>query len=287
MVSYYVKVLPQILEYNKHVKLVADLFFAVQVPFFRHCLTISSSPPLAYPLQEELPDSQSKKNVKNIYHSRGFHIHNTLMYGELAPLKGELGCEGIQVNLTYSNKHVLKIERQIRVIKESVRANRHNMPFKVIPWIMLIDMIYSSTLWINGFPPKGGVSETYTPRNIMTNIQFDFNRNYHLPFRSYAQAHYEPSRKNIQAARTVGTICIGLTGKLKGSYKLLNLFTGKRTTRRKQTPLPIPQEVIDRVDQLIKAEYQPKLPTFFDGKGRLIGENKQADTYLQPGEYDT
>ena len=48
----------------------------------------------------------------------------------------------------------------------------------------------------------------------------------------------------------------------------------------------MPQRFIDRVDQLGKSEVQPKLLIFFDRKGCLICENKQADPYYQPTEYD-
>jgi hypothetical protein len=154
-----------------------------------------------------------------------------------------------------------------------VRATRHTLPFKMIPLIMLINLIYSSILWINAFPPKGGVSTTLSPRNIMTGIQFDYNKHCQLPFGSYVQAHEEPRPTNTQAARTVGAICLGPTGNIQRSYKFLNLRTGKCITRRRWTPLPMPQEVIDRVNQLGKADSQPVLLTFYDRKGRLIGES--------------
>jgi hypothetical protein len=41
---------------------------------------------------------------------------------------------------------------------------------------------------------------------------------------------------------------------------------------------PMPQEVIDRVNELGKANGQPELLTFYDRKGRLIGETEN------PGE---
>jgi hypothetical protein len=139
---------------------------------------------------------------------------------------------------------------------------------------MLIELIYSSTLWINAFPPKGGVSSTLSPRNIMTGIQFDYQKHCRLQFGSYVQAHQEPSTTNTQAARTVGAICLGPTGNIQGSYKFLNLRTGKHITRRRWSQLPMPQEVIDRVDQLGRADGQPELLTFYDRKGRLIGESE-------------
>jgi hypothetical protein len=47
------------------------------------------------------------------------------------------------------------------VIKERARAARYTLSFKVIPLLMLIDLIYSSILWINAFPPKSGVSSNF------------------------------------------------------------------------------------------------------------------------------
>ena len=41
------------------------------------------------------------------------------------------------------------------------------------------------------------------------------------------------------------------------------------------TTLPMPQEVIERVNQLgVLADDQPELLTFYDQKGRLIGESE-------------
>jgi hypothetical protein len=181
---------------------------------------------------------------------------------------------GIVLNTTAAKEHVPKIERQICVIKERVRAIRHTLPFKMIPLIMLINLIYSSILWINAFPPKGGVSTHLSPRNIMTGIQFNYNKHCQLPFGSYVQAHQEPNPTNTQAARTVGAICLGPTGNIQGSYKFLNLRIGRRITHRCWTALSMPQEVIDCVNQLGKADRQPELLTFYDCEGHLIGNSQ-------------
>ena len=125
------------------------------------------------------------------------------------------------------------IERQIRVIKERVRAIRHTLPFKVIPLIMLIKMTYFSIFWTNAFPPKSGVSETISPRKIITGQQMDYMKHCLLPFGAYVQTHEEPNPTNSLQARTIGAICLGPTGNLQGSYKFLNLRTGKRFIRRK------------------------------------------------------
>ena len=82
---------------------------------------------------------------------------------------------------------------------------------------MLIELVYSSTLWINAFPPKGGVSSTLSPRNILTGIKFDYLKHCQLQFGTYVQVHNEPNQTSSLAARTVGAISLGPTGNIQGS----------------------------------------------------------------------
>jgi hypothetical protein len=272
--SDYIAVPPQILSANKYVTLSGDLFFVNKIPFFStisHHLKFTTAEHIS---NRKLPQLiQAAKHVRDIYAARGFQVKFMLMDGEFVPMKLDLASAGIVLNTTAANEHVPRIERQIRVIKERVRATRHTLPFKVIPLTMLIGMIYTSVLWINAFPPKGGVSPNLSPRNIMTGVQFDYNLHCKLHFGSYAQVHQEPNHTNTQAARTVGAICLGPTGNIQGSFYFLNLRSGKRITRRRWTLLPMPQEVIDRVNQLGRADAQPELLTFYDRTGRLIGDS--------------
>ena len=208
------------------------------------------------------------------------------MDGEFVPMKRKLASAGVILNTTSANERVPKTERQLCVIKERVRAKRHALPFKVIPLTdVLIKLICSSVLWINAFPPEGGVSSALSPRDMMTGIQFDHkNEHCKLQFGSCVQAHQEPDPTNAQAARAVGAICLGPTGNVQGSHKFLNLRTGKRITRRSWTELPMPQEAIEQVNQLGAADRQPELLTFCDRKGRLIGETENPGV---PDNVDT
>jgi hypothetical protein len=129
-------------------------------------------------------------------------------------------------------------------------------------------MIYNTVIWLNAFPPKGGVSTTLSPRTINTGTKFDFNQH-----REYVQVHEENLPTNSLQARTVGAICLGPCGNLQGGYLFYNLRTGKKITRRKWTTLPMPREVIDRVNLLGEAESQPTLLTFCDRHGREIGDH--------------
>ena len=278
VVSDYITIPTKVLESNKNVSLSGDIFFVNKIPFFA---TISEN--IKFTTAEVLASRKIKniiaaiQHVKAVHDKRGFVIKTLLMDGEFAPIRNDMASMSITLNVTAANEHVPQIERQIRVIKERVRAIRHSLPFKYIPGLMLMELVYFSTMWINAFPPKGGVSPNISPRGIMIGTQFDYAKHCKLPFGSYVQAHEEPSTTNTQGARTVGAICLGPTGNLQGSYKFLNLRSGRLITRRSWTNLPMPDEVIKRVDQLGKSEGQPELLTFFDRRGLVIGETTNPD----------
>lgn len=57
----------------------------------------------------------------------------------------------------------------------------------------------------------------------------------------------------------------------------MSLRTGRRITQRAWTSLPMPDEVIDRVNTLGKSEGQPELLTFYDCRGLIIGDSQNPD----------
>ena len=60
----------------------------------------------------------------------------------------------------------------------------------------------------------------------------------------------------------------------------MNLRTGKKLTHRKWTALPMPQEVIDRVNKLVEADRQPSLLTFYDRHGNTFGDSENSNSDL-------
>jgi len=210
--------------------------------------------------------------VVKIYQFHGFVPHTALMDGEFAPLSNDLHSMGMRLNIAAANEHVPKIERQIRVVKEHVRCIRHTLPFSHILVTMLIQLVYHAVMWLNSFPPKGGVSSTISPRSLMTGVPLDYKKHCQLHFGSYAQTHEEPDPTNTPNTRTVGAICLGPTGNLQGSHKFFSLQSRKLITCHTWTALPMPQEVIDRVNAIGLSQDQPKLLTFYDCKGELVGD---------------
>ena len=139
-------------------------------------------------------------------------------------MKYELVSAGIILNATSANEHIPKIERQIRVTKERVCATREHITIQRDPTNYAHQShLYLSTLWIDAFPPKESTSLPVSPHDILSGIQFDFNKHCKLQFGIYVWGHQEPSPTYTQSANTVGAICLGLAGHiLLGSYKFLN-----------------------------------------------------------------
>ena len=147
-------------------------------------------------------------------------------------------------------------------------------------------MIYKCVLWINTFPPKGGISASIIPRTLLTGVKFNYNCHCKLAFGAYAQVHKQKFPTNSQQAQILGAICLGQSANLKGGYKFMNLRTGKKLTHCRWTALPMPQEVIDRVNKLGEADGHPYLLTFYDRHGNLVGDtvNTNADLTEAPEE---
>ena len=141
-------------------------------------------------------------------------VDNALLNGEFVPLCTDLLTLGINPNFATRNEHVPKIERQHRVIKERARACRHSLPFKVLPRLMLVEMVNNCALWLNMFPPKGVIGSV-SPRTLITGIKLDYKKHCQLPFGSYVQVHEEPTPNNSPASRTIEASTMGHTGNLQ------------------------------------------------------------------------
>jgi hypothetical protein len=86
-------------------------------------------------------------------------------------------------------------------------------------------MVLYVTKLLNFFPVKNGISETLSPKAILSREQINY-RHYKVPFGSYCQVHEETAPHNSLAACTQGAISLGSNGNLQGAQQFLNLKTG-------------------------------------------------------------
>ena len=89
-------------------------------------------------------------------------------------------------------------------------------------------------------------------------------------------------------ARSLGAIALGPSLGQSSGYYFMNLNTGKRIHRRSWTELPMPNEVIKRVEYLGRKDNQPELLVFTDKHGEelpndLLEEEDVEDEELSYG----
>ena len=190
------------------------------------------------------------KHVKQLYAKRGFKLVGCHADNEFEPMRGDLAALGMELNVVSADEHVPEIERYIRTVKERTRCVYITVPFKAMPTRMIVEMVLSSVFWLNMFPPADGVSKTISPRGIIAGIHLDYTKHCQLEYGTYAQVHEE--HDNSMSTRTTGAIALRPTGNEQGGHYFLSLTTGRKLNRNKWTELPMPAEVIARVNTLAR-----------------------------------
>ena len=156
------------------------------------------------------------------------------------------------VNTPAASEHVGDIERRIRVIKERSRGIICTLPYTPFPQIMLVHLLHYAVMWLNNFPVKTGVSDRYSPCEIILCHKLNFKNHCRAPFGSYCEVHEKNSPTISTKSHGLPAICLGPTGNIQGTYSFLNLSTGLVLKRRRFTELPAPDSVIKRVATLAK-----------------------------------
>ena len=100
------------------------------------------------------------------------------------------------LNTTGVRDHVPEVERHIQVIKECMRAHHANLPLPSFTRRTTIELAKHVVILLNTFPPKSGLSKTYSPRKIMTGNTLDCKKSCKLHFGAYAQEHEDRNVAN-------------------------------------------------------------------------------------------
>eukprot|EP00804_Cyclotella_cryptica_P027597 CCRYP_007506-RA/>CCRYP_007506-RA protein AED:0.33 eAED:0.33 QI:0/-1/0/1/-1/0/1/0/237 len=197
------------------------------------------------------------KMVIGVYRRAGFICQTALMDGEFEKVKSKL-LNIIEVNTTSRNEHVPEIERKIRHIKERTRSIKAELPYSVMPGQMIKRMVLQAVLFMNAYVDKQGISDEYSPRELILRWQLDWQKHCKYQFGSYGQAYDEPdsTETNTQQPRSRNVICVGPTGNIQGSYYFLDLDTKELIKRRRFTELPMPDSIIKRMERWGKRDKQ-------------------------------
>jgi hypothetical protein len=261
----------EILDKYRTVTLCGDIMFVNKIPFF-----VSISRNLKFGTAEMIANRQQKtvfnaiEHVCKLYRSRGFKVEFIMMDNEFECMRGDIASLGITLNTTAQDEHVGEIERYIRTIKERARCMYNSVPYKQMPMRMVVEMIYASVFWLNCFPNANGISRSISPRTMVIGQGIDYDKHCRLEFGSYVQTHEQ--HDNSMAPRTTGAIALRPTGNAQGGYYFMSLTTGRRISRNRWTPLPMPQDVINRVIEMGQQQHMAEEIEFYDRDRRDIDD---------------
>jgi hypothetical protein len=92
---------------------------------------------------------------------------------------------------------------------------------------MLIHLLHFIVMWLNNFPVSHGVSDRFSPCELILRHKLDYRHHCHAPFGVYYKAHEDNATKtnSMKTCRTP-SICLGPTSNIQGTYNFLNLVTG-------------------------------------------------------------
>lgn len=190
-------------------------------------------------------------SIIRVYKKAGFRVSRIHCDQEFRPVMERVSDElNISINYATAGEHVPEAERNNRTIQERIRTAYHNLPYAMIPKVMLRYLAMISTEQLNYFPAKGGISPYFSPYTILTGKTIDYNKHCQMSFGAYVQANNEPSPTNTNAPRTIDCIYLRPFPNSQGGHELMDLRSGRVITRRRITEIPVTELVIQAVENM-------------------------------------
>jgi hypothetical protein len=140
------------------------------------------------------------EHVIRIYKKAGFIVQTSMMDMEFKKLRDLL--PNVALNTTAAQEQVGEIERKIRSIKERARGTIITLPYEMLPKLIIIELMHFCVIWMNSFPVKLGVSEKYSPRELVSRHKLDAKLNCKTPFGAYCEVHTDQDITDTMEPRT-------------------------------------------------------------------------------------
>ena len=135
-----------------------------------------------------------------------------------------------------------------------------------MPGQLIKRMVLRAVLFLNAYTDKQGISDEYSPRELILRWPLHWKRHCKYQFGAYGQTYNEPdtNKTNTLQPRSRNVICAGPTGNPQGSYYFLDLDTKALIKRRRFIELPMPDSMIKRVKSWGRIDKQNELLRFYN-----------------------
>eukprot|EP01042_Synura_sphagnicola_P036765 gene36765-biopygen25947 len=213
-----------------------------------------------YPVEEMFAAKLKSKTTQSIFaaltgrisdiSARGFKPSKLRFDPEagFTAMKDTLSVEnGVTVDAVGAGEHVRIVEPGIRMIKERVRGIVNTLPFKLCSMLLVLLVLFCVSR-INMLPSMAD-SIVISPWERFHKRKLDYSKNLKAGFGEYCQAH-DNEGDNTLKPRTTGAITVYDTGARDGTWYLFNLNLRKLIKRKKFTIIPMPDVVINFLNNL-------------------------------------
>jgi hypothetical protein len=206
-----------ILEHHKDVTVSIDIFYVNKLLFFHSIsrkLKIRTVSNITSRHKNTL--LQETLQIVKLYESRGFNVVNIHADIEFECLRDDL--LPINCDITPNDAHVSEVERSIRTIKERVRGDIHELPYKRLTRIMIVELVRRAVRCLNQFPAMDGVSSTISPFTMLTGKPNQDYNHMSLDFGTYLHVFEDNNPTNSTMTRSTGAIALNPTGNALGVF---------------------------------------------------------------------
>ena len=177
----------------------------------------------------------------------------------------ELNRNGTVVDLTAAGEHLPHVERVNQDVKNYVRGQMNGgLPYRMGKLLIVMCVMFIVSR-LNIFVSKGS-PDGLSAFEGLKHRRIDRLLDLRAPFGAYVEAT-KPNTDNSMASRTEACIVGWPTYNLTGSMKMLKLSTMKIVTRRTFAIRPIPDNIIQELNELA------------DEDGKIGGDQPYCDDY--------
>jgi hypothetical protein len=133
----------------------------------------------------------------------------------------------------------------------SCRCLKADMPLKLLPSVIIKHMVINAVMFINAYKDKQGISDEYSPREIILRWNLDDDEP-------------DSTQTNTMQDRAIQAICLGPTGNFQGTHKFLDLESGQVVKRKRFDEFPMPDSVIRKLERWGQRDQHNGRLTFAD-----------------------
>ena len=242
-----------------------DIFFIDGEGYLISVLT-----PLDYVMISRIKNRTSEALRAAVYHhlataeSEDYQVTHILCDGEkgFTAFFNALRTAGYLINPAGPGQHVPVVERKIRVVKERLRTYLQSIPYQLM-FSLLRYLVEYVTIMLN-FEPNSQREDPTSPYELFRGQKIDYKRQLRISFGDYAECHDPHVTSNTMERRTDPCIALLPLLNAQGSHLFYNLETRRTCVRDTWTELPLPADILKRVNKLAAGQ-RKKLrvqPTF-------------------------